>query len=340
MPRTSKIKTGKKPRKKSEPEQGGWLVRADEDTDESLGKRPDERTVEELLKAALVIIDKHAGPTSHQVTAWVAGAVGAAKAGHAGTLDPGVTGVLPVALNDATKAMPALMGADKEYVGVMRVHCEVTLEQLRDKSAEFVGTIKQMPPVKSAVARKLRERDIRFFDILELDGRDALFRVGCQAGTYIRKLCHDFGGALGCGAHMTELRRVRAGVFEERQAHSLVDVKDAYERWKESGDERPLRSMFMPVDHALAGTKAVFVKDSAVDEVAHGAPVYVAGVTRLHTGIEAGDTVAVYTQKGELVALGVARMGSEEMAAAKKGTAVRTDRVFMELGKYAQEKYK
>ncbi|MCX6820473.1 MAG: RNA-guided pseudouridylation complex pseudouridine synthase subunit Cbf5 [Candidatus Aenigmarchaeota archaeon] len=338
MPRKSIARTGKKPRKKVEQDRDGWLLRADEDTDESMGKRPDERTVEELLKSAIVIIDKHAGPTSHQVTAWVARAAGAKKAGHAGTLDPGVTGVLPVALDDATKAMPALMGADKEYVGVMRIHCDVTMEQVRDKAAEFVGRIKQLPPVKSAVARKVRERDIMFFDILELDGRDALFHVGCQAGTYIRKLCHDFGQSLGCGAHMTELRRVRAGVFDEKHAHSLLDFKDAYERWKESGDERPLRSMLMPVEDALAGTKAVFIKDSAVDEVAHGAPLYAAGVTRVQAGIEAGDTVVLYTQKGEIVALGVARMGSEEMAAAKKGTAVRTDRVFMERGTYAQEK--
>lgn len=328
MPRTSRAK----------PKEGKWLAKADEETDESLGKRPAERTIEELLKAAVVIIDKHAGPTSHQVTAWAGQVFGATRSGHAGTLDPGVTGVLPVALNDATKAMPVLMGVDKEYVGVMRLHADVPLEALRAKAAEFVGTIKQLPPVKSAVARKVRERDIRFFDILEADGRDVLFRVGCEAGTYIRKLCHDLGEALGCGAHMTELRRVRAGIFMEQHAASLLDVKDAYERWKESGDEKPLRKLLIPVEHAILGTKAVFVKDSAVDQVCHGAPVYAAGITRIQPGIEAGETIAVYTQKGELVALGIARMGSEEMLKARKGTAVRTDRVFMERGAYAMAK--
>jgi len=325
-------------RKAAEAKDGAWLEKVDEETDESLGKRPEERTIEELLKAAVVIVDKHAGPTSHQVTAWTGQALGAARSGHAGTLDPGVTGVLPVALDGATKAMPVLMGADKEYVGVMRLHGDADEAAVRAKAAEFVGTIRQLPPVKSAVARKVRERDIRFFDILEIDGRDVLFSVGCQAGTYIRKLCHDFGQALGCGAHMTELRRVRAGAFGESQASSLLDVKDAYERWRESGDDKPLRKLLIPVEHAILRTKAVFVKDSAVDEICHGAPVYAAGVTRIQPGIEAGETVAVYTQKGELVALGVARMGSEEMLHARKGTTIRTDRVFMELGKYAAQK--
>jgi len=334
MPRAA----GTKPKKKTEAKESRWLVRADEETDESLGKRPAERTIHEILKASVVIIDKHAGPTSHQVTAWAGDVFGATRSGHAGTLDPGVTGVLPVALNDATKAMPVLMGADKEYVGVMRLHADVPEDALRAKAAEFVGTIKQLPPVKSAVARRVRERDIRFFDVLETDGRDVLFRVGCEAGTYIRKLCHDLGEALGCGAHMTELRRVRAGIFMEQHAASLLDVKDAYERWKESGDEKPLRKLLIPVEHAILGTRAVFVKDSAVDQVCHGAPVYAAGITRIQPGIEAGETIAVYTQKGELVALGIARMGSEEMLAAKKGTAVRTDRVFMERGAYAMAK--
>jgi len=329
MPRPTKANTRTKRWK-----EGEWLVRADEETDESLGKRPADRTMAEVLKAAVVVVDKHPGPTSHQVTAWARKIFGAERSGHSGTLDPGVSGVLPVALNDATRAMPALMAADKEYVGVMRLHADVSEDALKVKVAEFVGTIKQLPPVKSAVARRVREREIKFFDVLELGGRDVLFRVGCEAGTYIRKLCHDVGEALGVGAHMTELRRVRAGIFDERNSHSLVHVKDAYELWKEAGDEKPLRDMVMPVEHAILGTKAVLVKDSAVDQVCHGAPVYVAGITRVQAGIEPGDIVAVYTQKGELVALGIARMGSEEMAAAKRGTAVRTDRVFMERGVY------
>ena len=313
-----------------------WLIKSEEETDESYGKRPSERTIEELVGSCVVVVDKHSGPTSHQVTAWVAEMFGLGKAGHAGTLDPAVTGVLPVALGDATKAMPVLMGLEKEYVGVMRLHKAVDEAVVRKTAAEFVGKIKQTPPVKSAVARKPREREIYFFDILEIsdDGRDVLFRVGCEAGTYIRKLCHDVGRALDMGAQMTELRRTRAGSFTEQQSHSLIEVKDAYEFWKESGDEAQLRKIIIPVEYAILHVKRIFIKDSAIDAICNGSPLYAAGITRLQADIVRGETVALYSLKEELVALGIAKKTSEEMRKGKRGIVIRTDRVFMKKGTY------
>jgi len=324
----------KKDKEVKQAEEKPWLIKSDEETDESYGKNPAQRSIDELIKSSVVIVDKHSGPTSHQVTKWVADIFGVDKAGHAGTLDPNVTGVLPVALGDATKAMSVMLGLDKEYVGVMRLHSEVDEIALKTTIGDFIGRIKQTPPVKSAVARKEREREIYFFDVLELESRDVLFRVGCQAGTYIRKLCHDIGQSLGIGAHMTELRRTKAGNFTEQQSHSLVDVKDVYEFWKENGDELRLRKILIPVEFAILHVKRIFLKDSAVDAVCHGAPVYAAGVTRIQPNIVRGETVAVYTLKEELVALGIAKMTSEEMFEAKRGTSVRTDLVFMQKGVY------
>jgi H/ACA ribonucleoprotein complex subunit 4 len=313
-----------------------WLVKSEQDTDVTYGKQPDERSIEELVSSAVVVVDKHSGPTSHQVTAWTGEVFGAEKTGHAGTLDPAVTGVLPVAFENATKAMPVLMGLDKEYVGVMRLHAIVDSNVLRKTMVGFVGKIKQTPPVKSAVARKPREREIYFFDILETseDGRDVLFRVGCQAGTYIRKLCHDVGVALGTGAHMTELRRTKVGNFTEDQAKPLIEIKDIYEFWKENDDESALREILVPTEYAILHVKRVFVKDSAVDAITHGSPLYAAGVARVQEGIVRGETIAVYTLKDELVALGIVRKTSEEMVKAKRGIVVRTDRVFMAKGIY------
>ena len=317
-------------------EQGGWLVKSESETDESYGKRPSERSIEELIGSCVVVVDKHSGPTSHQVTAWVGGIFDAGKTGHAGTLDPAVTGVLPVALGDATKAMPVLMGIDKEYVGVMRLHKKVDEQALRKTVVGFVGKIKQTPPVKSAVARKPREREIYFFDVAEIseDGRNVLFHVRCEAGTYIRKLCHDVGAEMGVGAHMTELRRTKAGNFTEDQAVPLVEIKDAYEFWKENGDENALRKLLIPTEYAILHVKRIFVKDSAVDAITHGSPLYAAGAARVQKGIVRGDTVAVYTLKDELVALGISRKTSDEIVKAKRGVVVRTDRVFMERGVY------
>lgn len=187
--------------------------------------------------------------------------------------------------------------------------------------------------MKSAVARRPREREIKFFDILEIEGKDVLFKVGCEAGTYIRKLCHDIGQSLGVGAHMSELRRTKVGNFTEDQSHSLLETKDAYEFWKE-GSEEKLREILMPIEFAILHVKRIFVKDSAVDSICNGSPVYPGGIARAQEGIERGETVAVYSLKEELVALGIAKLSSKEMVERKIGSAVRTDRVFMERGTY------
>jgi len=315
------------------------LIKSEEETDLRYGKRPEERPMEEQIKNSVIIVDKHAGPTSHQITDWVKKIFCVKKAGHSGTLDPAVTGVLPVALENATKAMPVLMGLEKEYVGVMHIHKDVTEELLRETVKKFIGKIIQVPPVKSAVARRPREREIKFFDILEIDGRDVLFKVSCEAGTYIRKLCDQIGRTLGSGANMKELRRTKVGWFTEQQAHSLLEVKDAYEFWK-AGDEKPLRKILIPVEHAVTHVKKIFIKDSAVDTICNGSPVFVTGITKIQQGIEPGDTVAVCTQKEELIALGIAKMDAEKMQKLKRGVAVRTDRVFMPKGIYPRSENK
>ena len=310
-----------------------WLIINEEETEEKYGKRPEERTMEERIKNSVIIVDKHAGPTSHQVTDWTKKVFGLNKAGHSGTLDPAVTGVLPIALENATKAMPVLMGLKKEYVGAMHLHKEVPEQMIRSTVLNFVGKIRQLPPVKSAVARREREREIYFFDILEIKGKDVLFKVGCEAGTYIRKLVHDLGQALSVGAHMSELRRTKAGSFTEEQSHSLLEVKDDYEFWKE-GNEKPLKEILIPVEHAIEHVKKVFVKDSAVDSICNGSPVYPNALTRIQKDIIAGEIVAVFSLKNELVAIGIAKMDAEKMLRAKKGVSVRTDRVFMQKGTY------
>jgi H/ACA ribonucleoprotein complex subunit 4 len=317
-----------------------WLVKSEEETDERYGKRPEDRTMEELIQSAVINVDKQSGPTSHTVTSWIRDIFKVKKAGHAGTLDPKVTGVLPVALQNATKAMPVLMGLDKEYVGVMHLHKEIDEETLRKFIVKnFVGVIEQVPPVRSAVVRKPRKKKIYFFDVLEMEGKDVLFKVGCEAGTYIRKLCWQIGEKLGIGAHMTELRRTKVGHFTEDTSHSLVEIRDAYEFWKE-GDEKRLRKILIPVEHAILHVKRVFVNDTTVGAIAYGAPVFTPGIVRIQEGIERGETIAIYSLKGELVALGIARMTSKEMFEKRKGLAIRTDRVFIKKDVYPYSRKK
>mgnify|MGYP001773338270 CR=1 FL=1 len=310
-----------------------WLFKAEEEEEKTYGKRPEERSIEELIDSSLIVVDKNSGPTSHQVSMWLKQIFNAKKAGHAGTLDPKVTGVLPVAINRATKAMQLLMGLDKEYVGIMHLHKDIAEDLIRENVKNFIGKIKQLPPKKSAVARKIREREVKFFDIIEIDGRDVLFHVGTEAGTYIRKLVHDFGASLGIGAHMTELRRVKVGNFTEEEAHSLTEIKDAYQIWKENGEEKLLRKILVPIEFAIDHVKKIFVKYSAIYSICNGSPLYLQGITRIQENILPGETIALMSLSNELVAIGIAKMSSKEMYEKKKGLAVRIDRVIMDKEK-------
>ena len=160
------------------------------------GKSPSERTPEELLQYGIINVDKPKGPTSHQVADYVKQILNIEKAGHSGTLDPQVTGVQPIGLGKATRIMEFLLTAPKEYVCIMHLHKKVPEAEIQNAIELFRGKIQQLPPQKSSIKRQLREREIYEFEILEIKGKDVLFRVRCQAGTYIRKLVHDLGQTL------------------------------------------------------------------------------------------------------------------------------------------------
>ncbi|MBI4018617.1 MAG: RNA-guided pseudouridylation complex pseudouridine synthase subunit Cbf5, partial [Candidatus Aenigmarchaeota archaeon] len=291
----------------------------------------EERSVEELLRSGFVVLDKWQGPTSHDAVASVKKILGLKKTGHAGTLDPAVSGVLLVTLENACKVIPALQGLDKEYVGVMHLHREVEAKKLSEVVKKFVGDIRQRPPVRSAVARKERKRRVHSFEILEINGKDVLFKTSVEAGTYIRVLCHDIGKLAG-GAHMAELRRTKSGDFGEERVVKMHELADAYAFWKE-GRESRIRDYVMPVEAAVEHLGKIAIKDSAVFSVTGGTPLYTQGVAKVTEGISRDDMVAVMTLKGELVALAKAAMSSEEMIH-RKGAAAKTDRVVMEKGIY------
>lgn len=310
------------------------LVRAFGKTNPLYGKRPEERSVEELLDMGMINLDKPSGPTSHQVVSWVRDILNAKRVGHGGTLDPRVTGVLPIAVNRGTKVLKVLLTAGKEYVGIMRLHRDVSENLLRSTFKRFVGDIYQVPPVKSAVKRVRRKRRVYYLDILEIEGREVLFRVGCEAGTYIRTLCVDIGKKLGVGAHLQELRRTKVGTIDEKESIILQDLKDAYEMWREDGYEEEIRRCIKPIERMLDHLPKVVVRDSAVDALCHGASLTLPGVLEVDSDIKRGDTVAVLTLKGEAVMIGRANMSTEEMLQRDKGVCVIPERVIMDRGIY------
>lgn len=310
------------------------LIKSQALTTSKFGVSPDERTISELLDYGVIIIDKPSGPTSHQVTAWVKDILGVEKTGHGGTLDPRVTGLLPIALKNATNALQALLIGGKEYVGVMRLHSDAQKDRIEEIFKEFTGNIYQMPPVRSAVKRELRIRKIYYLEALEIEKRLVLFKVGCESGTYIRTLCHDIGDALGIGAHLVELRRTKTANFTEDQAVTLHELKDAFVFWKEEGKEDQLRKALLPMERLMDHLPKLVIKDSAVDAICHGANLALPGVLQLDSGIKKGDTVALITSKGEAIALGKALLTSKQIFDRNEGMAVNTERVLMAPGTY------
>ncbi len=312
-----------------------YVVRAESNTNSKYGYKPTERPLEYLLKAGVINLDKVSGPTSHEVAAWVRKILGIPKTGHGGTLDPHVTGVLPIALGKATKVMRALLNAGKEYICAMYLHNDVDVERIKKALNLFSCELYQRPPLKSAVARKLRKRTVYYIDFIEKRERFVLFRVGCESGTYIRKLCYDIGEVLLSGAHMAELRRTRSGNFvEEEFMFTLQDLKDAVKIFREERDERYLRKMIIPMEKAVSHWKKIYIRDSAVDAIAHGAKLAVAGVLYLEKTIEKDEDVAVMTQKGELVAFGKSLLSTQQILKRHHGICAVTEKVFIPRGLY------
>lgn len=304
-------------------------MKSEEETDPKYGCYPEERELGEYLRYGVVNLDKPSGPTSHQVSSWVSKILHLKKAGHSGTLDPKVTGVLPVALENATTIIQALLLSKKGYVCLMSLHDDVSEDKLKKLFSYFQGEIFQTPPLKSAVKRVLRTRRIYQLGILERENNWVLFNVRCEAGTYIRKLCHDMGLILGVGAHMHGLRRTKTGPFDENTLVTLHDLKDAYEFYLEDDDESYLRKCIQPVEEAVQHLKKIWIKDSAVSAVCHGANLNAPGVSKLEKGIQRDELIALFTLKNELVALGRSLETSDEIHEMKRGVVVNLKRVIM-----------
>jgi predicted rRNA pseudouridine synthase len=279
----------------------------------------------------MIVIDKPRGPSSHQVTAWVGQMLGC-HVGHSGTLDPRVSGVLLVMLGNAVRLAPHLLRHDKEYVCLMRLHGDVPKERLEEIVGEFTGKIYQRPPRKSAVKRSLRIRSIHRTAILSHEGRLVLFRVHCDAGTYIRSLCHHMGLALGVGAHMQELRRIRSGPFDETRAWTLHALSDACSR-AVMGDDAALRPMIVPVDAAVPDLPGVIIQDRAIDAVCHGAKLAGVGIISSDP-FKKDDSVVLLSRRREFVGLGRALVSSSAFSPKKPGLVVAPFAVFLKPGTY------
>jgi len=295
---------------------------------------PGARSVDELLAFGVVNLDKPVGPSAHQVSAWARDEAGVDRAAHAGTLDPKVTGCLPILLGDATRVAQVFLEGTKEYVAVVELHGPVPAD-FEGVVSEFEGEIHQKPPRKSAVTRRLRSRTVHELEVLETTDRQALLRIRCESGTYVRKLCHDLGLAAGTGAHMGHLRRTATDPFDDTDLVSTTDLTDAL-AFAADGDEGPLREVVAPAERALTHLPHLTVAESAADQIAEGAPVYAPGVLSADPAAESAAAalggsdaeaplVVCVTPDGTAVCLG--RLVGEPSA--DHGTVVSLERVLV-----------
>jgi H/ACA ribonucleoprotein complex subunit 4 len=270
------------------------------------------KDIKELLNFGLINFDKSAGPTSYSISEFVKRQLKLKKTSHMGTLDPKVTGVLPITLGRACKLAGYFIKHDKSYVGILETHKDCKLEDLQKLIDDnFTGKIKQTPPHRSAVKQAERERTVYFWKLLESDekGRFFLFESKVEGGTYIRKLCSDLGEMIG-GAHMGELRRTEAGIFDEESIVSLDDFEAAVLKWK-NGDEGDLRKMVVPAEDAIRRVlPTIEVDKSAVKSLYIGRPLFMSNVISDKGDFKEGDYVAAFC--GE-VFIGIYRRSSEEI---------------------------
>ena len=311
------------------------FIKKKEGTNPEYGCKPEERDMNEYIRNGVINLDKPKGPTSHQVTDWVKKIFSLKKAGHGGTLDPAVTGILPILLSNSRKISKLLLYAGKEYVALIHLHGDASEKEVKEAMKAHIGKITQLPPVRSKVKRAKREREIYYIDFLEKDGRDVLFKVGSQHGVYIRRLAEQLGKKIGCGAHLINLRRTKAGGFSEKDnLVTLQDLADAYYFWKEEGNERFLRYCIWPLEHVIKDISKVWVFDTTIGSLCEGAKLAVPGISKLDEEIKKEKLVAVLSLKGELIGIGTSKMTSEQMMKSKKGIAVKMDRTIMKQGIY------
>jgi H/ACA ribonucleoprotein complex subunit 4 len=270
--------------------------------------------IQELLKASIINLDKPRNQNSHHIAAAI-GRMLKVKIGHAGTLDPAVTGVLPIFIGKATRLSQYFL-EDKEYEGIMHVHRETGIKKVKEAiRKKFTGKIRQIPPSRSAVKRQEREKEIYSFNIMRIKGgRKAFsFHVHCQSGTYIRKLIHDLGQELEAGAHMQQLRRMRDGILNEKTSVSFEDLKAAVEEWK-SGNEKQLAKYLLPIEIITKKMPKLTIRDEFAEKARNGCPIFNYFLKPFKSKLKEGQRVAILSEEKRLVEIAVAKKDKDIIA--------------------------
>ena len=303
-------------------------------SDPAFGSHPDERSLEQRLASGFILIDKPAGPTSHQLAAWARELLGLERLGHGGTLDPFATGVLPLMAGRCMKITNKILKHRKSYIAVFRFKSIPNEAALRGVMASLTGRICNVPPEVSAVKVQVRTRKIYNFDLLDTDGNDAIARITCEAGTYIRTIARDMGLLLNTPVDLKELRRETSGMFHLEQCITMDQLADAVWLWKECGDETALKAVVHPIEKLLVDVPRCEVKDSAVAALAYGAPLLRPGLVSLPENISKGTELLVTSLKGEAVGFVKLKADANDIVNMDEGEVARPSMVLMDTEVY------
>ena len=303
-------------------------------TDASIGKIPDMRSVEERLNSGFILLDKPAGPSSHQVASWARDMFGLERLGHGGTLDPFATGVLPLMAGKSMKLTKKILTHNKTYICVFRFASEPDAEALNEVIAKMTGRIFNVPPEISAVKIQVRSRRIFKFEQLDIKNSQMVARIECEAGTYIRTMARDMGLLLGMKVELRELRRETSGVFTLDDCVTLQELADAYWLWKECEQPEALLRTIHPVEKLLLDYPSAIVKDSAAAALAHGAPLLRPGIVSIDSNISEGRDIVINTMKGETVGLVKLIVSSDSVKEMESGEIARPSMVLLDQDLY------
>ena len=310
------------------------ILEAEASTNPSIGGNPDARNVEERLASGFILLDKPAGPTSHQLASWARDLFGLERLGHGGTLDPFATGVLPLMAGKSMKLTKKILTHKKTYICVFRFAEDPDEEQLGKVMKQLTGRVYNVPPEVSAVKVQVRTRKIFTFEKLEMKGRDMIARVYCEAGTYIRTIARDMGLLLDMKVQLKELRRETTGVFKLEDCITMQELADAVWLWKERDQPEALLRVIHPIEKLLLDLPSATVKDSAAAALAHGAPLLRPGLVSIEADVKAGKQVVIQTLKGEAVGIVTLTLSTNEIATIDQGEVARPSMVLLDEGLY------
>lgn len=303
-------------------------------TDDAFGTVPDERTLEQRLASGFILVDKPAGPTSHQLAAWARDLLGLDRLGHGGTLDPFATGVLPLMAGRCMKITNKILKHKKTYIAVFRFRTMPDEADLKKTIASMTGRIYNVPPEVSAVKVQVRTRTIHAFELLDVEGNDAVARISCDAGTYIRTMARDMGLLLNTPVTLKELRRETSGMFDLKDCVTMDQLADAVWLWKECGQEDALKAIVHPIEKLLVDVPRCQVKDSAVAALAYGAPLLLPGLISIPKGLKKGTELMVASLKEEAVGFVKLKADSNDIIAMETGEIARPSMVLMDTDVY------